>query len=58
MKGLELTVVAAITATMLTSPAFVRAVHRNHEAAPSRNSPVAAAGGSLGYKETRENIDR
>jgi hypothetical protein len=58
MKGLELTVVAAITATMLTSPAFVRAVHRNHEAAPSRNSPVAAGGDSPGYEEIRQNVER
>ena len=31
MKGFELTVVAAITATMLTSEAFAKAVHRNFE---------------------------
>jgi hypothetical protein len=56
MKRLELTVVAAITATMLTSPAFAKAWHRNHENVPAPDIPAATGGGSLGCNEARENV--
>ena len=58
MKGLELTVVAAITATMLTSSAFAKAVHRNLDAAPSPNSPMTPAAGNLGCNEAQAKVDR
>ena len=58
MKRLELTVVAAITATMLTSPAFAKALHRSYETAPSPNSPLATSGGNLGCNEAQEKVDR
>jgi hypothetical protein len=47
MKGLELTLVAAIAATMLSSSAFAQASHRNDETVLQPNGP-AAGGGSLG----------
>ena len=52
MKGLERTVVAAITATMLTSSTFASASHRNHESAP--NSRVATGGGNLGCNAAQQ----
>ena len=52
MKGLERTVVAAITATMLTSSAFAKASHRNYES--TLNSRVATDRGSLGYNEAQQ----
>jgi hypothetical protein len=51
MKRLELTLVAAIAATMLTSPAFAQASQCNYETVLQPNSPAATGGGSLGYNE-------
>jgi hypothetical protein len=58
MKRLELTLVAAIAATMLTSPALAQASQRNYETVLQPNSPAATGGGSLGYNESQENVDR
>jgi len=48
MKELERTVFAAITATLLTSPTFAKALHRNFETAPPRNSTKTSDAGNLG----------
>ena len=58
MKRLELTVIGAITATMLTSPAFAKALHRNFETAPSPNSPMTSGGGNLGCNEVQTKFGR
>jgi hypothetical protein len=48
MKKLERTLVAAIAATMLTSPGFAQASHRSDATVPQSTSPAAIGGGSLG----------
>jgi hypothetical protein len=58
MRRLELTVVAAIAATMLTSPAFAQAAQRNDETVLRPHGPPPAGGGSLGYSEAQDNVDR
>jgi hypothetical protein len=58
MKQLELTLFAAIAAAMLTSPAFAQASHRSYETVLHPNSPAATGGGSPGYNEAQENVDR
>jgi hypothetical protein len=58
MRQLELTLVAAIAATMLTSPAFAQASHRKYETLLQPNGPAATGDGSLGYNEAPENVDR
>ena len=57
MRKLELTLVAAIAATMLTSSAFAQASHRNDETVLRPYSPAAAGGSSLGYNEAQENVE-
>jgi hypothetical protein len=58
MKQLELTLVSVIAATLLTSPAFAQIAHRNDETVLQPKSPAATGGGSLGYNEAQENVDR
>jgi hypothetical protein len=58
MKELERTVFAAITATLLTSPTFAKALHRNFETAPPRNSTKTSDAGNLGYNQAQEKVDR
>ncbi len=58
MKQLELTLVAAIAATMLTSSTFAQASHRNDETMLQAKSPAAAGGGCLGCNEAQENVER
>jgi hypothetical protein len=58
MKELERTLVAAIAAALLTSPAFAQASHRNDETVIQTHCPAATGGGSLGCNEAQGNVER